>query len=213
MSVEEFWIGKNLDLDGLWDDFAQGSGYVAKFTKATQVYMLRLTFEEHPKSLPLFDHELICKVIKGTFHDVKATCLTPRAYTEACPIFLYRVDRGSGIYEFLAELTPLVPYVATLGAAIAWYGGVALKEQELLEKRLNFLLSRFPTAPDAYIERYIGAWTPWGREHIVRRLIREGHLCRIEVSKKPITAEVPTERLEMIDITKIVTSESRSDDV
>jgi hypothetical protein len=211
MSFEEFWIGKGIDLDRLWDEFAEGEGYVAKFSTA-QVHMLRLTFEKHPKNLPLFDHELIYKTIKGTFHDVKAACLTPDAYDRASPIFLYRIDRGSAIYEFLAELTPLVSYVATLGAAIAWYGGVALKEQELIEKKLNILLSRFPTAPDAYIEKYMKAWTPWGRERIINRLIREGHLARVEVSKKPISARGPTEKTEMIDATRIVTSKKEGDD-
>ena len=50
MSFEQFWIGERLDLDELWNDFAEGSGYVAKFRTA-QVHMLRLTFEKHPKHL------------------------------------------------------------------------------------------------------------------------------------------------------------------
>jgi len=28
MSVEHYWMGKGLDLDGLWRDFDNGSGYI-----------------------------------------------------------------------------------------------------------------------------------------------------------------------------------------
>ena len=74
------------------------------------------------------------------------------------------------------------------------------------------MLSHFPAAPDAYIEKYMKAWTPWGRGNIVNRLIREGQLARIEVSKKPITASAPPEGLEMIDVTQIVKSKNPDDD-
>lgn len=30
MSIEQYWMGKELDLDGLWRDFDNGSGYVQK---------------------------------------------------------------------------------------------------------------------------------------------------------------------------------------
>lgn len=30
MPFEEYWIGKNVDLDTLWSDFQQGGGYIEK---------------------------------------------------------------------------------------------------------------------------------------------------------------------------------------
>jgi len=212
MSFEEYWTGKDLDLDALWDDFTNGKDYISKFT-SVQVHLLRLVFENNPRQHPLFDHELVYKTVKGTFHDVKAACLTPQAYDKACPIFLYRVDRGSGIYEFLAELTPLLPYVATLAAAMVGYLGFLAKEQDLMEKRLNFLISKFPTASNAYVEKYVSAKTPWGRNDIVRRLIREGHLSRIEISTKPFTGKEQTEEVEMIDVPKLLRSKDAQGDV
>jgi hypothetical protein len=48
--------------------------------------LLRLTFAEHPQRLPLFDFEVLFKTVKGTFHDVKAECLTREEYDRAAPI-------------------------------------------------------------------------------------------------------------------------------
>jgi hypothetical protein len=116
MSEREYWTGKGLDLDALWDDFERGRPYEDKVSHA-QLHILRLTFSEHPAHLPLFDHELIYKTVKGTFHDVKEQCLTPAQYNQAAPIFLYRILRGSGIFEFLGELQPLLTWVCALGGA------------------------------------------------------------------------------------------------
>ncbi len=100
MSVEQYWMGKGLDLDGLWRDFDEGSPYIRKISP-TALYVLRLTFADHPPHLPLFDHEVIFKTVKGTFHDVKAECLSPAAYDEAAPIFLYRVGVAPESSSFL----------------------------------------------------------------------------------------------------------------
>ena len=211
MPFEEYWIGKNVDLDTLWGDYERGTGYIEKVSQS-EVYLLRLTFGGHPKYLPLFDHELIYKTVKATFHDVKQLCLTPADYDKAAPIFLYRVDRGSGIYEFLAELTPLLPFVATLGTAVMGYLGYLMKEQDLLEKKIAFLQTRFPQAPTNYVKNYIGAHTPWRRKAIVNQLIEKGYLERIEVSKKPVTGKTDPEKEETIDILKTLESNNREND-
>jgi len=92
MSIEHYWMGKDLDLEGLWQDFDSGSGYVQKVA-SSRLHLLRLTFNDHPERLPLFDLEVVFKTVKGTYHDVKAECLSPQAYDRAAPIFLHRVDR------------------------------------------------------------------------------------------------------------------------
>jgi hypothetical protein len=205
MPFEEYWIGKDVDLDTLWSDFQQGGGYIEKVTQA-EVHLLRLTFGGHPPYLPLFDHEVIYKTVKATFHDVKEACLTPGDYDEAAPIFLYRVDRGSGIYEFFAELKPLIPYVAMLGTVVMGYLGFLIKEQDLLEKKIAFLQTKFPRAPNIYVKQYIGAHTPWRRRAIVQQLIEKGYLERIEVSKRSVTGKAHPETEEMVDVVKTLES-------
>jgi hypothetical protein len=58
VSVEQYWMGKDIDLDQLWKDFDGGSGYGQKVT-VSPLHLLRLTFGDHPPHLPLFDHEVI----------------------------------------------------------------------------------------------------------------------------------------------------------
>jgi hypothetical protein len=119
MSVQQYWMGKDIDLESLWQDFDAGSGYVSKVA-TSPLHLLRLTFGQHPICLPLFDHEVVFKTVKGTFHDVKAECFTTEAYNASAPIFLHRVERGSGIFEFLGEFDPVMTWVVALGAASMW---------------------------------------------------------------------------------------------
>ena len=136
MSIEQYWMGKGLDLDGLWQDFDNGVGYMEKVA-TSQLHLLRLTFADHPLHLPLFDFEVVFKTIKGTFHDVKVECLTHEAYAQAAPIFLHRLDRGSGVFEFLAQFDPLITWIVALGAAAKWYRQSFAAGQELDENVLH----------------------------------------------------------------------------
>lgn len=199
MSIENYWLGKDIDLDSLWRDFDAGSGYIQKVTHSS-LHLLRLTFYGHPVKLPLFDHEVLFKTVKGTFHDVKAECLSPETYDRAAPIFLHRVDRGSGIFEFLAQFDPLITWVVALGAAARWYQNLQAADHDLDEKRLAFIRSNFPDASTADTQAYMKAWTTFGRRRVLQRLISQ-NLGRVEVSKSvhdpPVT---PT----MIDMNPLV---------
>lgn len=202
MSVEQYWIGKGLDLDGLWRDFDNGSGYIQKVATSS-LYLLRLTFTDHPSYLPLFDLEVVFKTVKGTFHEVKAECLTPEAYDRAAPIFLHRVDRGSGVFEFLAQFDPLMTWVVALGAAATWYRKSLAADQELDEKCLTFIRTNFPNARTADVQAYMKAWTTFGRRRVLQRLIGQ-HLGQVEVSKSPHS---PPESPMMVDMKVIVALE------
>jgi hypothetical protein len=202
MSVEQYWMGKDLDLVELWRDFDSGTGYEQKVA-ASQLHILRLTFANHPLHLPLFDFEALFKTVKGTFHDVKAECLSSDAYDEAAPIFLHRVDRGSGIFEFLAQFDPLMTWVVALGAAAMWYRKVLAADQELDEKRLDFVRTHFPNAGIPDVQAYMKAWSTFGRRHVLQRLIGQ-HLNRVEVSKSPHN---PPEAPTMVDMTFVVAIE------
>src|SRR6185312_13576445 len=142
MPLDDYWMGKNIDVDRIWADYDQGDGYIAKVASAEN-YLLRLSFSGHPTELPLFDHEAVFKSVKSAFHDIKAECMAPAAYDATAPIFLYRVDRGSGIYEFLAELPGIFPFVGALAAASMWYRSAMQKDQDLDEKRWKFIATEF----------------------------------------------------------------------
>jgi hypothetical protein len=202
MTVEEYWMGSGLDLDGLWQDFDAGVGYEQKVS-ASRVHLLRLTFGGHPPELPLFDLEVIYKTVKGTFHDVKAECLTQKAYADAAPLFLHRVDRGSGIFEFLAQFDPLMTWVVALGAAAMWYRKAFASDQKLDEKRLAFIRTNFPNADISDISAYMKAWTTFGRRRVLHRLIGQ-HLGRVEVSSTP---HDPSAAPVMVDMKTIVVLE------
>lgn len=201
MSKEEYWIGKGLDLEQLWQDYDDGQGYIQKVA-VSELHLLRLTFANHPSHLPLFDHEAIYKTVKGTFHEVKAECLTPEAYDRAAPIFLYRVDRGSGIVEFLAQFDPLMTWVVALGAAAMWYRKALSDDQELDEKRLTFIRTNFPNASASDIRAYMRAWTTFGRRRVLHRLIGQG-MHRVEVSKNPVDTKHLEQPQEMVDVGKL----------
>ena len=64
MSVENYWMGKDLDLESLWRDFDAGSGYIHKVS-GSSLHVVRLTFDGRSVRLPLFDHEVLFKTVKG----------------------------------------------------------------------------------------------------------------------------------------------------
>ncbi len=199
MSLEQYWMGKNLNLDDLWQDFYKGTTYIEKVA-SSDLYLLRLTFSGHPKHLPLFDHEVLFKTVKGTFHDVKEECFSAKAYDEAAPIFLHRIERGSGIFEFLAQFDPLMTWVVALAAAATWYRKSFADDQEIDEKCLAFIRREFPNADASDTRAYLKAWTTFGRRHVLHRLIGQG-LDRVEVSKVPLNS--PT-LVTMVDMNVVV---------
>lgn len=189
-------MGKGIDLDGVWRDFADGSGYVQKVS-TSELHLLRLTFDSPEMRLPLFNHEAIYKTVKGTFHDVKQECYSAAKYNSAAPIFLHSIRRGSGIYEFLGQLDPILTWVTALGAAAVGYRMLLEKDQNFDETRLAFIRKEFPNASREDQIAYMKAWTTFGRRRVLQRLIRQG-LVSVEVSKEPITEKI--ERVEPVVI-------------
>jgi hypothetical protein len=206
MSVAHYWMGKDLDLDSLWQDFDNGVGYVQKVSSSS-LHVLRLTFAQHPLDLPLFDHEAVFKTVKGTFHDVKAECFSSEAYSEAAPIFLQRVDRGSAVYEFLAELYPLTTWIVALGAAVTWcQKSLAARQKSvaewhaLAEQKLAFIKTNFPDANAYDVQAFMNAWTIFGSRHALHRLIGQ-RLEKVEVSLSPHSSQ---HQALMVDMNAVV---------
>ena len=202
MSVEEYWIGKGIDIDEIWIDFDKGSGYIQKVSESS-LHRMRLTFTNYPVELPLFNFEAIFKTVKATFHDVKLECLTPDAYNEATPIFLHRVDRGSGIFEFLAQFDPLMTWIFALGGAVLGYKKLLTLDQEFDEKRFDFMRRNFPDANIVDVQAYIKAQTTFSRRRVLNRLIDQG-LKKVELSKTKHTSE---EDAHMVDMETIMSLE------
>jgi hypothetical protein len=184
MSVKTYWKGEGIQLNRLWRDFDDGSAYVEKVA-TSRLHVLRLTFAEHPPELPLFDFEVVFKTVKGSFHDVKRRCLPPEQYFQSAPIFLHRVDRGSGIFEFLAEFDPLMTWIVALAAAAHWYRSQLSADQKSDETRFEFIKRNFPNASPDDVLAYMKAWTTFGRRRVLHRLIGQ-RLIRVEVSAEPL---------------------------
>ncbi len=199
-SFEQYWIGKGIDLDGVWDDFDNGQGYIQK-VDSSELHLLRLSFDTPQLRSPLFSHEAILKTIKGTFHDVKFECYSQQKYDEMAPIFLYRVNRGSGIYEFLAQIDPSITWVAALGGAAIAYRTMLAKDQEFDEKKLNFIKTNFPNASPEDTAAYVKAWTTFSRRRVLQRLL-EQKLAKVEISESPVAMDIEADP-KMIDMAMV----------
>ncbi|MFC1755705.1 hypothetical protein ACFL96_20335 [Thermoproteota archaeon] len=136
MSFEQYWIGKNIDLENTWKNYESGNGYIQKF-QSMETYFLELVFDKPNTQEPLFNQEAIYKTVKSSFHDVKKLYL-PENYNTLGPIFLYEIRRGSSKYSFLAEFLPIATWVTKfLEIPLA-----ALKAWNLIEDSLNKRVQR-----------------------------------------------------------------------
>ncbi len=183
-------MGKGIDLETLWQAFDGGKPYIRKVSH-TELYLLRFTFE-NDQNLPLFDHEVIYKTIKGTFHDIKKGCFKENQYNNFVPIFLYKVDRGSGIYEFLAQLDPILVFLSVIGTL--WAADRALTNRD--QKALEFIRSNFPNASLSDVTAYVMSKTFIGKRKVLKRLINQG-LKKIELSKSSHSPAMDLERVDM----------------
>jgi hypothetical protein len=199
MSVEEYWIGRGVDYQDVWRSYADGLGYIDKF-RTMRVHLFRVEFRQFPSHLPLFNHEAVCKTIKGYFHDLKQQCLSRDEYAAAGPLFLYSVERASGIWNFLGELRQ----VLFLGATLA-DEKVMGQHLENLDTKLSILRRHFGGAVvsrDAF-EAFMHARTPRQMRAAVERLIGEG-LDKIQISKEPFDGDISASERSLVDVKGIL---------
>jgi hypothetical protein len=202
-SFYEYWIGKGINYDTLWKNYDGGQGYIDKFN-SMKVHLLRLTFQDFPSHLPLFNHEAISKTVKGTFHDIKKDYLSKAEYESAGPIFLYKIDRGSAEWSFLAELKPLLFYATALvSATIYAYQKMTDKSLENAEKNLSILKNYFPDASPMDSHTLLKAWTPLGRHKAISKLF-EQRLSKIELSKFPFSGDLKQLEAEMVNMENVL---------
>lgn len=115
MSFEEYWIGKGIDYERIWEDYNDGKDWYLNKFKSMNTHLLQIKFQYPGPELPLINHEVLYKTIKGLYHDVKERCFSTEEYNQFGPLFLYDIQRGSGIFEFLGDPVPLLMLIILFG--------------------------------------------------------------------------------------------------
>jgi hypothetical protein len=203
-SLLEYWTGKDVDYDALWDAYESGGSYVDKF-RSMNVHLFRITLREQPRQYPLFNFEAVYKTIKGYFHDLKKLCLASAEYDVAGPLFIYRVDRSSGVWEFLGELRQLL----MLGTSLADEKVMGEKLANL-DKRLEVLRKHFGDAVNPKdFEMFMRAKTPRQLERAVQKLIGQG-VQKVEISREPFIGDVRATEATLVDLKQLSDDTDRS---
>lgn len=203
---EEYWIGKDIDLRKYWAAYRNGEGYMRKFEEM-QSYVLEITFETPPKHLPLFNLEPIYKTIKGYYHELKKDILSANEYNSAGPLFIYEINRGSGIWTFLGELW----YTLVLGTTLS---EEKIKGQRLdnLDKKLRILKEYFGEANirSELFENFMRADTPAETQEALQNIFAE-RIQSVKISRQPFTGQIDENRKNMLDLKDLETEDGEKD--
>jgi hypothetical protein len=195
VDVAEYWIGKGVDYEALWRSYEEGQGYIEKYRSMT-THLLVIEFETEAKSNPLFAHEAVFKTIKGYFHDFKKACLSSSDYERVGPLFFYSVERGSGIYKFLGELSQLLVFGTTLG-----YEKAMGQHLQNLDKRLAFLKKHFGArnVDEEAFRAFMKARTPKELDDALDKLFGCG-IKGVKVSKEPFRGRIKETERTLIEL-------------
>ena len=198
MSTYEYWIGQDIDFRSVWDDFESGFAYIDKY-RTMDVHLMRLTFEQYPTNLPLFNHEAIFKTVKGYFHELKRTCMTKDEYVMAGPLFIYGIDRGSATWSFLGELRQLLLFGTTLADE-----RIVGQKLDNIDKKLAIINRHFGGAynPEDF-QRFMRAKTSPDLEFAVRKLLHQ-KLRRIEISRESFIGEMDQKQRNLIELKSLL---------
>lgn len=192
--MHEYWIGEGVNYDKLWSAYEEGQGYIQKF-HSMRVHLLRIELSQHPKNLPLFNFEAVFKTIKGYYHDLKKYCLSSDEYMSAGPLFIYSVNRNSGVWDFLGELRQLL----MLGTTLADQKTVG-QQLDNMDKKMEFLRKNFGNAisPEDF-QRFMRAKSPRQLQKAVQKLSEQG-IQRIAVSKAPFEGDIKQIESSLVDL-------------
>lgn len=204
MSKYEYWIGEGVDYEKVWRDYESGLEYVDKFI-SIRAHLIRIELTEFPTHLPLFNHEAVYKTIKGYFHDLKQICLSKDEYMFAAPLFLYRVGRGSGVWEFLGELRQLL----LLGTSLADEKTVG-QRLDNIDKRLEILRKHFGDAVKPRdFQKFMQARTPAQIDLAMQKLLRQG-IRRVQISKRPFDGDIEAIEASLVDLRRLPETDEES---
>lgn len=192
-----YWIGKDTDYDSVWSDFENGRQYEQKF-RTMRVHLIRITLNEPARNLPLFNFEAVFKTIKGYYHDLKEICLTESEYNSAGPLFVYAVNRGSGIWDFLGELRQLI----MLGTTLADEKAVGQK-LENMDKKIEFLKKHFGEVVSEDFQKFMSASSSRKLQKAVDKLVEQG-IKSIQISGQPFEGDIEKTEDSLIDIKELL---------
>ncbi len=200
----QYWIGDDIDYDKIWDAYESGSAYIQKYN-SMRVHLIRIKLREQERHLPLFNFEVVFKTIKGYFHDMKQLCLSEEDYLSAGPLFIYSVNRASGVWDFLGELRQLL----LLGTTLADEKVIGQKIENI-EKRMEFIKKHFGGAISAGdFQRFMKAKSPRQLERAVQKLIEQG-IEKIEISKEPFRGDIQQIEPSLTDMKALLKAADRS---
>ena len=195
MSVENFWIGKDIDIKSIWRDADRGSGYIDKF-HTMRPHLLQIIFANPSPNLPLFYHEAIYKSFKFSYHELKRLVYSSDIYDKAGPLFLYSVDRGSSEYNFLSDLRQLLLY------------GTTLSDQKMLGQAILNLDSKIKLIEKYFglenvhqedFEAFINLKTPVELKEAFIRLYRQ-RIKTVKISQKPFSGNIDITKGTLVDL-------------
>lgn len=197
MNVYEYWIGRDTDYVSVWQAYETGAGYIDKF-RSMRMHVLRVELTQFAPNMALFNHDAVYKTLKGYFHDIKRYGLSESEYNAAGPLFLYGVDRGSGIWNFLGELEPLMALAMTLAEKM-----ILNQELTSFHKRFQIVQRYFPTANPHDISRLMQANSKKDLQFALRKLTDQG-IQGVMVSQEPFEGDFEKTEKTLIDIGNIV---------
>ncbi len=194
-SVEEYWIGKGIDVKSIWNAFDRGRGYEDKY-KSMRVHLLRIRFEKPQQHLPLFSHEAIFKTVKAYFHELKSVCLSHDEYAVAGPLFLYEVNRQSAEYTWLGELRQLLLFGTTLADE-----KLVGQQIDNLDRKLSFLRNHFDLSAirEEDFRAFMRARTQPEMERAVFNLFGHG-IRSVGVSSDPFTGDPAAAHRTLVEL-------------
>jgi hypothetical protein len=192
--IYEYWIGKDVPYDEVWEAYEKGQGYIDKY-HSMEVHLIQIKFQQQPKELPLFNFEAVYKTLKGYFHDLKYHCLDRQSYNSAGPLFIYSVERASGVWEFLGELRQILFFGSTLSDE-------KLMGQKIdnIDKKMTILSKYFGDSivPEDY-QKFMNTKTPRQVERAFQRMIKQ-RIESIKISQKPFLGNPEETKSSLIDI-------------
>ncbi|MBS9461245.1 hypothetical protein LV716_07375 [Flagellimonas sp. HMM57] len=194
MDIYEYWIGRNVNYRDYWEAYDAGQGYKMKFESMTS-HIIEIEFENPTIDLPLFNQEAIYKTLKGYYHDLKKYCLSESEYGSAGPLFLYEINRGSGIWTFLGEL----PYILLYGTTLTREKIIG-QRLDNMEKKLKIMKEYFGNGirPELY-DSFMKAKSPREIESAVERLFQE-RIKDIRISEQPFNGNIEETRQTLISL-------------
>lgn len=194
----EYWIGQGVDYDRIWGDYEKGQSYINKYY-SMEVHLIRIGFQHQTSDQPLFNFEAVFKTIKGYFHDLKQYCLSNDEYTTAGPLFIYSVERNSGLWSFLGELRQIL----LLGTTLSDEKTIGQK-LENMDKRIEFLKKHFGNAvrPEDF-NRFMKAKSSPELERAIQNLYRQ-KIKSVEISSEPFKGDVQQIQPSLVDIKRLL---------